>query len=324
MHDMIATRILRRARVLIVGCGDVGLRARAALQGARRRAPRDRAHEPSRTRRRTARGGHDADLSAISTTARSLGRLAGLAPTVLHLAPPQKDGDDDRRTRALIAALSARRRSVARGTASATAPHRAWRAWFRATVDRAAKARETAVHCTRRTFRRTARHRALVYASTTGVYGDCGGAWIDETRPVRPGNARAKRRVSAERAIAARGRARRLARVDRADSGHLRGQSPADRAHRKGHAGARRRRTTSTRTTFTPTISPPSSCARSRARKPQRVINASDDTDLRMGDYFDRVADAYGMPRVPRITRGRSGDAVSNRSRCRSCANRGA
>jgi nucleoside-diphosphate-sugar epimerase len=37
--------------------------------------------------------------------------------------------------------------------------------------------------------------------------------------------------------------------------------------------------------------------------RPQRVINASDDTDLRMADYFDRVADAYGLPRVPRISR---------------------
>jgi nucleoside-diphosphate-sugar epimerase len=37
--------------------------------------------------------------------------------------------------------------------------------------------------------------------------------------------------------------------------------------------------------------------------RPQRVINASDDTDLRMADYFDRVADAYGLPRVPRVSR---------------------
>jgi nucleoside-diphosphate-sugar epimerase len=40
-----------------------------------------------------------------------------------------------------------------------------------------------------------------------------------------------------------------------------------------------------------------------RRAKPQRVIHATDDTDLPMGDYFDRVADAKGMPRVPRITR---------------------
>lgn len=37
--------------------------------------------------------------------------------------------------------------------------------------------------------------------------------------------------------------------------------------------------------------------------RPQRVFNASDDTDLRMADYFDRVADAFGLPRVPRISR---------------------
>ena len=38
----------------------------------------------------------------------------------------------------------------------------------------------------------------LVYASTSAVYGDCGGAWIDETRPVSPGSARGRRRAAAE------------------------------------------------------------------------------------------------------------------------------
>ena len=44
---------------------------------------------------------------------------------------------------------------------------------------------------------------ALVYASTSGVYGDCGGAWIDETRALRPQTARARRRVAAESALRA-------------------------------------------------------------------------------------------------------------------------
>ncbi|MEE4175760.1 MAG: SDR family oxidoreductase [Xanthomonadales bacterium] len=35
--------------------------------------------------------------------------------------------------------------------------------------------------------------------STTGVYGDTGGAWVDEDSPLRPGNARAQRRAEAER-----------------------------------------------------------------------------------------------------------------------------
>ena len=37
--------------------------------------------------------------------------------------------------------------------------------------------------------------------------------------------------------------------------------------------------------------------------KPQRVVNASDDSELKMGDYFDLAADLYGLPRPPRIGR---------------------
>lgn len=36
------------------------------------------------------------------------------------------------------------------------------------------------------------------YLSTTGVYGDTGGAWVDEDSPLRPGNARGRERVEAE------------------------------------------------------------------------------------------------------------------------------
>src|SRR5690606_29508218 len=40
--------------------------------------------------------------------------------------------------------------------------------------------------------------RRLVYISTTGVYGDCAGQAVDETRPRRAQTARARRRVDAE------------------------------------------------------------------------------------------------------------------------------
>ncbi|AOV15664.1 hypothetical protein BJI67_00050 [Acidihalobacter aeolianus] len=40
--------------------------------------------------------------------------------------------------------------------------------------------------------------RHIVYAGTSGVYGDCGGRWIDETAPLRPDSDRALRRVDAE------------------------------------------------------------------------------------------------------------------------------
>lgn len=42
----------------------------------------------------------------------------------------------------------------------------------------------------------------IVYISTSGVYGDCGGRWIDEDAPLRPISARAQRRLDAERALA--------------------------------------------------------------------------------------------------------------------------
>jgi len=48
---------------------------------------------------------------------------------------------------------------------------------------------------------------ALVYISTSGVYGDCGGNWVSETRPVAPVNGRAVRRVDAERQLRAWGEA---------------------------------------------------------------------------------------------------------------------
>jgi nucleoside-diphosphate-sugar epimerase len=40
--------------------------------------------------------------------------------------------------------------------------------------------------------------RWLGYLSTTGVYGDRGGAWVDETAPARPASDRARRRLLAE------------------------------------------------------------------------------------------------------------------------------
>jgi nucleoside-diphosphate-sugar epimerase len=47
-----------------------------------------------------------------------------------------------------------------------------------------------------------------------------------------------------------------------------------------------------------------------RAR-PGRVYNASDDSRLKMGDYFDVVADAFGLARPPRLPRAELAAAVS-------------
>ena len=45
-------------------------------------------------------------------------------------------------------------------------------------------------------------------------------------------------------------------------------------------------------------------CIRAMWRgKPQRVYNVNDDTNLKMGDYFDVAADIYGLPHPPRVAR---------------------
>ena len=43
--------------------------------------------------------------------------------------------------------------------------------------------------------------RRVVLISTTGVYGDCQGEWINESRPLNPQTDRAKRRVAAEQTL---------------------------------------------------------------------------------------------------------------------------
>jgi nucleoside-diphosphate-sugar epimerase len=46
-----------------------------------------------------------------------------------------------------------------------------------------------------------------------------------------------------------------------------------------------------------------------RARA-QRVVQVADDTDLRMGDYYDLAADLYQLPRPPRLPRQAAEDTL--------------
>ena len=145
-----------RPVLLIVGCGDVGLRVLALL--ARRWRVLALTSSPGRCAALRAAGA--VPLVGNLDDPASLRRLAGLADAVLHLAPPPAQGRTDPRTRRLLQALALRRPP-----------------------------------------------RCLVYASTSGVYGDCGGEWVAETRPVHPQTDRARRRVDAERQLRAWGRA---------------------------------------------------------------------------------------------------------------------
>jgi nucleoside-diphosphate-sugar epimerase len=244
----------RRPTLLIVGCGDVGLRVLRLLH------PRWRVlaltSSPARVPALRALGAVPllGNLDAPAT----LGRLGGLADAVLHLAPPPTQGDADTRTQALL-------RALARG----------------------------------------GRARRLVYASTSGVYGDAAGARFDETRAVAPATARARRRVDAEQRVRWYGRASGV----RVSVLRIPGIYASDREG--GHPRERLARgmpvLVPADDVFTNHIHADDlarACVAALWRAaPQRVYHASDDTEMKMGDYFDLAAELSGLALPPRVTR---------------------
>jgi len=244
----------RRPVLLIVGCGDVGLRVLRLLQGRWRVLVLT--SSPARVAELRAAGAEP--LVGNLDQPASLRRLAGLADLVLHLAPPPLRGRTCPRTRALLQALS-------RGRAP----------------------------------------QALVYASTTGVYGDAGGAWVDETRPVAPQTDRAWRRVDAERQVrawAARVGARAaLLRIPGIYALDRDGGRPQDRVQR-GTPLLRAEDDGYTNHIHADDLARACVAALWRVRG-GRVLHVADEADLKTGDYYDRVADLCGLPRLPRVAR---------------------
>jgi nucleoside-diphosphate-sugar epimerase len=255
----------RRQRVLIIGCGDVGLRV------ARQLAPRVRllALTSSPERRPELRARHITPLAGNLDQPATLWRLAGLATRVVHLAPPPgenlPDWRRDPRTLALLRALRLR-----------------------------------------------GLPQAVVYGSTSGVYGDCQGEWASETRPVNPHTPRAWRRVDAEAQLRFFGRSTGV----RVHTLRIPGIYAPDR-----EGGTPRGRLLK----GTPVLAPADdvftnhihaddlarACVAALWRgKPQRTTNASDDTELKMGDYFDLAADLYHLPRPPRVARSTAQDEL--------------
>ncbi|PHV09733.1 NAD(P)-dependent oxidoreductase [Chitinimonas sp. BJB300] len=142
--------------------------------------------------------------------------------------------------------------------------------------------------------------RSLVYISTTGVYGDCGGDRFNECRPCHPESDRAHRRVAAETALRAFGKRTGChISILRAPGIYAANRLPLDRI---GKA--------------TPALIPSSdgysnhihaedlamACNLALFRgKAGRVYHACDNSEWKMGEWFDKVADAFGLPRPPRL-----------------------
>ncbi|HEX8874012.1 MAG TPA: SDR family oxidoreductase [Nitrosospira sp.] len=150
----------------------------------------------------------------------------------------------------------------------------------------------------------------LVYISTSGVYGDCQGALINETRVINPQNERARRRADAEQRVRGWGRRNGVSvsilRVpgiyafDRLPLARLRGgcatMIPEEDSYTNHiHADDLARIIV----------------AALRHARPGRIYHACDDSSLKMGAYFDLVADRFGLPRPQRIARAQAGERIS-------------
>ncbi len=192
---------------------------------------------------------------------RSVQRLAGLATRVLHLAPPP---------------------SVDAPGSAPRDPRT--RALVKALMQRAAPL-------------------ALVYGSTSGVYGDRQGAWVHETDAVMPRTARARRRVDAEATVFGWGRTvgvrSTVLRIPGIYGLDREGGTPRERLQR-GTPVLNHGDDVYTNHIHADDLARACVLALWRGR-PQRCLNVSDDTELKMGDYVDQAADLFGLPRPPRV-----------------------
>jgi nucleoside-diphosphate-sugar epimerase len=144
------------------------------------------------------------------------------------------------------------------------------------------------------------RVRRFIYISTTGVYGDCGGQLISETQAVQPQNLRAVRRVDAERQLRAwaiqQGVSVVILRVPGIYAGN---RLPVERLQ-KGTPALLESEDVFTNHIHADDLARLTILSMYRA-SPQRVINACDNSDLKMADYFDLVADKMKLPKPPRV-----------------------
>lgn len=243
---------LGKPRILIIGCGNVGLRLLSLLKKKYRVFALTSSSDRFKPLREAGAIPVYGNLDQPST----LWRLSQLAQQVIHLAPPPMQGQEDTRTRNLLRILSQQSGFI----------------------------------------------RQLTYISTTGVYGDCKGAVIDETFPTNPSSARAIRRVSAEAQIRAWGLSEgvktSILRVpgiyagDRLPLERLKNLSPALLPEEDVYTNHIHADDLARLIVYVMNKAPA-----------QRLINACDDSQMKMGDYFDMVAEAFNLAKPPRLKR---------------------
>jgi nucleoside-diphosphate-sugar epimerase len=149
--------------------------------------------------------------------------------------------------------------------------------------------------------------RSIVYGSTSGVYGDCAGEWVNECRLVKPTTPRAQRRVDAERRMQFLGRmigrAMRVSilRIPGIYALDREGGTPRERLMR-GMPVLKREDDVFTNHIHANDLARACQLALWRGQS-QRTYNVNDDTVLLMGDYMDLAAEQFALPKPARISR---------------------
>jgi len=141
----------------------------------------------------------------------------------------------------------------------------------------------------------------FVYISTSGVYGDCAGSRIDESRPRRAQTPRARRRVAAEDRLRywAMRYGVRLS-ILRVPGIYAQTRLPLERI-KQGTPVLRAEDDVFTNHIHADDLARAVVAAAFRG-KPNRAYNITDDAELKMGAWFDTVADAFHLPRPPRVS----------------------
>lgn len=237
--------------VLIVGCGDIGLRVARILQASSCKvAGLVRSAEGAER----LRGCKVEPVMGDLDDAESLAGLPVRGKVIFYLAPPPGGGPVDGRMRRFCAAVG-----------GAAVPDK------------------------------------IVYMSTSGVYGDCGGDRVTEETPVNPQTSRAQRRVDAETTLLEWGRANKVPVVILRVTGiYGPGRLPLARLQ-QGHPVLNEKESPPTNRIHADDLAAVCVAAAEKAADGE-IFNVSDGQAGTMTGYFNAIADLLDVPRPQQVS----------------------
>ena len=137
--------------------------------------------------------------------------------------------------------------------------------------------------------------KKVIYISTSGVYGDCAGAWVDESVPPAPQTDRSRRRLAAEGTLSIWGVKRQVPIVIlRVPGIYGPGRLPLDRV-RQGMPVLRESESPWTNRIHADDLAQVCVAAAEKGQVGD-IFNVSDGQPGTMTEYFNAVAAAFGLP----------------------------